>query len=387
VLLTDLNFLFHAPSLDTQKCIHVTSEEVQTSHHFYRNLPLEGFIEGLIASKPKPSMRSIPASLRWNEEALRLNINEPLRVNRMMKVINGYLDKNSIIIAEVGDSLFAATELQIRDKTKYISPAYYASLGFAVPATLGACVAKPSHRVVAICGDGGFQTTGQELSTIIRHGYNPIVIVLDNHGYGVQRQLAEGEWEFNEILPWKYHKVPEIYGGGKGCSVKTEGEFAKALAEAWTDTSCAQIIEAKLAEGDASRALLQLAKRGDKCNDDDENRSLVTKAYVCNKVGEDLKLQDITLPPLKATMVEIDMKCCGLCHTDVHMKGTNGIRIALVDFALSLSHQKTHTIRLLPYVQTMTSASPISPWCLDTKALALSAKLGVPSVVSKSATR
>lgn len=50
--------------------------------------------------------------------------------------------------------------------------------------------------------------------------------------------------------------------------------------------------------------------------------SLVTQAYVCNAAGEDLQLQDITLPPMKPSMVEIDMKCCGLCHTDIHMKCT-----------------------------------------------------------------
>lgn len=103
--------------------------------------------------------------------------------------------------------------------------------------------------------------TGNELSTIIRHGFAPILIILDNHGYGTERFLHEGEWKYNEINPWNYHKLPEIYGGGKGYLVHTEGEFIEALAQAWQDKSCVQIIQAKLAEGDASTTLLRLAER------------------------------------------------------------------------------------------------------------------------------
>ncbi|MEZ6134323.1 MAG: thiamine pyrophosphate-dependent enzyme [Pirellulaceae bacterium] len=103
--------------------------------------------------------------------------------------------------------------------------------------------------------------TGNELSTIIRHGFAPILIILDNHGYGTERYLHEGNWKYNEINPWHYHKLPEIFGGGRGYLVSTEGEFAAALAAAWEDSSCVQIIQAKLAEGDASTTLLRLAER------------------------------------------------------------------------------------------------------------------------------
>lgn len=103
--------------------------------------------------------------------------------------------------------------------------------------------------------------TGSELSTIVRRGFAPILIILDNHGYGTERFLHSGEWKYNEILPWSYHKLPEIYGGGRGYLVQTEGEFADALQSAWEDRSCVQIIQAKLAEGDASTTLLRLAER------------------------------------------------------------------------------------------------------------------------------
>ncbi len=207
-------------------------------------------------------MRAIPDCLRESSEPeFALQPDSELHVSRMMHVINELLDGETIVVADIGDSLFAATELVIHDSTDFLSPAYYTSMGFAIPAAVGACVARPKERVLAICGDGAFQMTGNELSTLVRNGFSPILVILDNHGYGTERYLQEGEWKYNEIHPWNYHKLPEVYGGGKGYLVKTEGEFSAALKEAWHDRSQVHIIHAKLAEGDASTTLLRLAER------------------------------------------------------------------------------------------------------------------------------
>ncbi len=260
--MTDINLGIYTANLDLTKCIYSTSEQLQISHHFYHGLPLSEFLPALIASGPTPRVREIPAVLLDRHEVKFVpELEQPLRVSRMMPIINGRLGKDNIVIADIGDSLFGATELVMHEQADFLSPAYYTSMGFAVPATLGACVAKPNKRVVAICGDGAFQMTGNELSTIIRHQFSPILIILDNHGYGTERFLHAGEWKYNEINPWNYYKLPEIYGGGKGYLVTTEGEFIDALTQAWHDKSCVQIIHAKLAEGDASTTLLRLAER------------------------------------------------------------------------------------------------------------------------------
>jgi indolepyruvate decarboxylase len=103
--------------------------------------------------------------------------------------------------------------------------------------------------------------TGLELSTIVRKGYAPIVIVLDNKGYGTERFLHEGDWQFNDIHPWKYHKLPELLGGGNGYEVRTEGEFDAALVKAWSDRSAMSLIQAHIPIGDSSEALQRLADR------------------------------------------------------------------------------------------------------------------------------
>ena len=115
--------------------------------------------------------------------------------------------------------------------------------------------------MIAIVGDGAFQMTGMELSSLVRHKFPTIVIVLDNKGYGTERLLHPGDWKFNQIHPWQYAKLPEVLGGGTGYEVRTEGEFDAALNKAWGDASGPSIIQVHLDPQDCSRALRRIAER------------------------------------------------------------------------------------------------------------------------------
>jgi acetolactate synthase-1/2/3 large subunit len=66
----------------------------------------------------------------------------------------------------------------------FFMPGYQATLGWAYPAALGAKIACPDRKVVALCGDGGFMFTVQELATAVHHKIPVTVIVFDNGAYG-----------------------------------------------------------------------------------------------------------------------------------------------------------------------------------------------------------
>ena len=133
-------------------------------------------------------------------------------------------------------------------------------MGFAVPAALGVAIARRGERVVAIVGDGAFQMTGMEVSNLVRHKIPAVVIVLNNGGYGTERLLHPGDWEFNEIQPWRYHKLPFLVRGGVGYEVRTEAEFDRALTAAWFQKSEPSILNVYLDRQDRSRALGYLAE-------------------------------------------------------------------------------------------------------------------------------
>ncbi len=265
--ITDINLGIYTAHLNPNRCILATSEQLRISHHHFHDVPLADFIKGLRQAKPKPAVRQIPDAFikrQTRDTHVVIQPDAPLRTSRIVAIINQLLDENTIVIADVGDSLFAATELLISDRGEFLSPAYYTSMGFSIPAALGAAAARPDHRVVVIVGDGAFQMTGQELSSLIRRQYSPIIIVLDNHGYGTERFLHKGDWEYNEIQPWNHLKLLEGYGGGVGHRAETEAEFERAIQAAWQDRKQTHLIQAKLAEGDASNTLLKLASRMEK---------------------------------------------------------------------------------------------------------------------------
>lgn len=259
--MTDINLGIYTADLDPAKCIYATSEQLRIRHHHFQNVLLPDFIRELAARRPQPPRRPIPKIQSLATEKFTLQAKEPIKISRLIARLNESLTDETIVIADIGDALFAATELVIRGRTEFLSPAYYTSMGFSVPAALGTQMAHPKLRTVVIVGDGAFQMTGSELSSLIRHKFPTIVIVLNNQGYGTERFLHPGTFGFNDIPCWAYHKLPEVYGGGAGYEVRTEGEFDDALRRAWADTKNLSLINVHLDQADHSIALKRLTEK------------------------------------------------------------------------------------------------------------------------------
>jgi indolepyruvate decarboxylase len=258
--MTDLNLGIYTANLDPGKCISATSEQLRIRHHHYHNVLLTDFLSSLVAVKPPANKRSIPKIKTLASEKYELRAEQPVKISRLMARLNEVLTEETVVIADIGDSLFATTDLVTHGRSEFMSPAYYTSMGFSIPAALGVHVARPDQRAIVVVGDGAFQMTGMELSTIVRHKFAPIVIVLDNKGYGTERFLHPGN-DFNEIHPWAYHKLPLVLGGGTGYEVRTEGEFDAALRKALADKSGLSLIQVHLAHDDSSRALRRLTEK------------------------------------------------------------------------------------------------------------------------------
>ena len=257
--MTDVNLGIYTANLDRARSIYATSEKLSVRYHTYEDVMFDDFIEGI--NSPKLRKRRKP-NLNWafrDSEPFAVAPKAPLTVSRLFQHLNEFISDELTVIADVGDSLFGAAELRIHQHTNFISPAYYTSMGFAVPASVGAQFSMPDTRCLVIVGDGAFQMTGTELSTTVRHGFNPIILVLNNHGYGTERHLLEGT--FNDIGCWNYSSMPTLFGTGRGFHVRTEGEFDEAIKAALAETHHFTLIEAELEKLDTSPALARLAER------------------------------------------------------------------------------------------------------------------------------
>ena len=257
--LTDINLGIYTARLDPARTIYVTSEKLTIRYHSYEDVRFKDFISGLLGAKlprrnfsrltrPKPLLPFVSR-----------NSGTRLTVKRLFERLNGFISAETVVVADVGDALFGATDLFIRQRTEFLAPAYYTSMGFAVPACVGAQLANPKLRPLVLVGDGAFQMTGMELATVARYGLNPVVVVLNNNGYGTERHMQDGP--YNDVWPWQYHRLPEVLGAGKGFLVQTEHELDQALTEArgLTETFC--LLDVRLATLDRSPALDRLAAR------------------------------------------------------------------------------------------------------------------------------
>ncbi|MEO2035684.1 MAG: thiamine pyrophosphate-binding protein [Planctomycetaceae bacterium] len=257
--MTDINLGINTANLDPACCIYVTSEQLRIHYHHFHDVLLADFVNELAKAKFKAPRRSLPKQKSANDEEFVIEPKRKVSLGRLFARINELLDEDMVVIADVGDSLFAAADLSIYRHTEFVSPAYYTSMGFAVPAALGVQVADEKLRPIVLVGDGAFQMTCLELSTILHHGFNPIVLVMNNKGYTTERFLQEGP--FNDIPNWNYHRLPDLLGGGWGFEVHTEGDLDKALRAALENHDSFSLLNIHLDPLDISPALERLAKR------------------------------------------------------------------------------------------------------------------------------
>jgi indolepyruvate decarboxylase len=259
--MTDINLGVYTAHLEIDRTINVTSEKASIKRHHYEDVVLGDFLDGLLAADlgPRREREMVNAAAAAAAEPFVAEPSRAMTIRRFFARLDDFLEDRDVVVADIGDSLFGAADLVIRHRTEFLSPAYYTSMGFAVPASIGTQMHDRSSRAIVLVGDGAFQMSGQELSTVARLGLNPIVFVLNNKGYTTERFIREGP--YNDIHDWAYHRMPDILRAGWGCEVRTEGELETALEKARANTSSFSILNVHLDKLDRSTALERLGKR------------------------------------------------------------------------------------------------------------------------------
>jgi len=256
--MTDTNLGVFTARLDPGRSIYATSEKLSIRYHTYEEVRFKDFVRGLLRAKLRRRVLGrIPHPP--HATAFKTVPGCKVTVRRLFERLNAFLDDNTIVVADAGDALFGASDLYIHRRTEFFGSAYYTSMGFAVPASIGAQLANPRFRPLVLVGDGAFQMTGMELATAVRYGLNPIVVVFNNAGYGTERPMQDGP--FNDVATWRYHRLPEVLGAGQSFVVETEDQLDAALQAAEADRSRFALLEVRLQPHDCSPALQRLTER------------------------------------------------------------------------------------------------------------------------------
>lgn len=273
-MVTDIESVKHP--LEGERSIRAIDRRVDVSFHSYNDVGLRDFVRALLDEKPRAHREKVayhdnlPAPPRWLAElpargaggrrkkaptvaAPRVpdaRRGGTVRVAEMLLVLNHFLEgrKDFVVVAEAGDMLFAGIDVRVAGKASYFAQGFYASMGFGVPGALGIELGI-GKRPILLCGDGAFQMTGAEVSHAPALGLRPIVLLINNGGWGIFRPVVKRQ-SILEIPPWPYAALARAWGG-QGEQVTSGPELLAALGRAEQAKTFA-LIEVMIGRNDLS---------------------------------------------------------------------------------------------------------------------------------------
>ena len=240
---------------------------VMINHNYFKmnetiseQVALPHLIKGLMSISYK-NKSEFPMYQRPKEHDYQVD-HEPLTQATYFKMMQDFLQLDDILIAEQGSSFFGAYDLALYKDNTFIGQPLWGSIGYTLPATLGTQIAAPHRRNVLLIGDGSLQLTVQSLSTMIRQQLKPIIFVVNNDGYTVERLIHGMKEPYNDIHMWDYKTLPAVFGGDNVVvhDVNTSHELKETFEKINAHSDCMHFVEVKMAIEDAPAKLSDIAK-------------------------------------------------------------------------------------------------------------------------------
>ncbi|KAF2838508.1 pyruvate decarboxylase [Patellaria atrata CBS 101060] len=183
-----------------------------------------------------------------------------------------WLEPKDIVITETGTANFGIWETRFPKDVTAISQVLWGSIGYATGSCQGAALAAKElgvKRTILFTGDGSFQLTAQEVSTMIRNGLSPILFVINNAGYTIERYIHGFDADYNDIPDWQYTKLPEVFGAkdAKTYQVRTKEEVNRLFEDRdFSQGDKLRFVEIFMPRDDAPIALKSTAEAAAKTN-------------------------------------------------------------------------------------------------------------------------
>lgn len=217
--LTDLNSGGFSAHINHSASVAVNCQYTEVQHALYREVNYRDLIPAL-TEKINAAQYRFVGSPRQSAPEIPLPAVTPatLTQNRFWEIIEAELASHAgaaaglTVVSDIGTSSFGSTFMKLPANTRYISQTLWSSIGYSVGALLGACLADPSRQAILFVGDGSFQLTAQELSTVMRHNLTPLVFLINNDGYTIERYVHAPEMKYQDIKRWNYSELPKVFG-------------------------------------------------------------------------------------------------------------------------------------------------------------------------------
>src|SRR5262249_47260179 len=182
--------------------IHARGDSMDVGDDNYQAVTLKEVIRGVIDAVPQIRNRaSRPVAVA--AAAAHADSSAKLTQAAYWQAMQGYLREGDVLFVDNGTS-YALFGLKFPPKCTFVGSVNWGSIGYSIGALLGALTAAPERRHILFVGDGSFQVTAQELSTILRHDYKPVIFLINNGGYTIERGYLGKTEPYNDIANWSY---------------------------------------------------------------------------------------------------------------------------------------------------------------------------------------
>ena len=230
-LYCEINSGTFSTKLDPDKLISLNLDSGAINGKDYAEIPFAALVDSLCQSSIEivPYPRSFDAHYGVKGEQLSSQIEH----DNLIYHLSQFLQSDDTLILETGTIAFTGGYYTLPYGCKIVSSVNWFSIGYALGATTGISLAKNNGRTILVVGDGSLQMTVQALSTQLRYGLKPIILVLNNSGYTIERIFLGENSSYNDIQEWNYLRLPAAFGGE---AYTRQVSTDKGLVEALNDT-------------------------------------------------------------------------------------------------------------------------------------------------------
>ena len=269
---SDIVLLFGVKFIDTTtagfryinkdvKMIEIGLTDCRIGETIYTGLYIKDVIKALTDAKIK-----FHNDVKVEREAVEKFVptDAKLTQDRYFRQMEAFLKPNDVLVGETGTSYSGACNMRFPEGASFVGQGSWMSIGYATPAVLGTHLADKSRRNILLSGDGSFQLTVQEVSTMIRQKLNTVLFVVNNDGYTIERLIHGPEREYNHIQMWQYAELVKTLATERDIQptcfkVTTEKELAAAMEEIKKGTEGIAFVEVVMDKMDAPKSLRQEA--------------------------------------------------------------------------------------------------------------------------------
>ncbi len=269
VVFTDMVSGFFSQLIEPARTIDIGQYQSSVAGLVFAPLEMDAALDAVAGILTRRGITSPPAtaasdevSLEKPEAAESPARDRPLTQQMLWNRLCDALTPGNVVLADQGTSFYGMADHRLPQGVTFIGQPLWGSIGYTLPAALGAGLAEPDRRTVLLIGDGAAQLTIQELGTFSREGLSPVIVVVNNDGYTVERAIHGEAAPYNDIVSWSWTDIPNALGVANHLAFRahTYGELDDALAAAAQHKDRMVLVEAVLPRLEIPRLLVELVQ-------------------------------------------------------------------------------------------------------------------------------